>query len=98
MHVEQKRLAVLDEAVGVLEIGLALADGLDLGSAQGDAGLEFLQQKVIMAGDPVVRGVALAGSHGVARPRRFRRAGAVGLNDHVAGLARHRGKSLKLSS
>jgi hypothetical protein len=38
MHVEQKRLAILDEAVGVLQVGLALADGLDLGPAQRHAG------------------------------------------------------------
>src|SRR5271157_1199532 len=41
MAVEEPEFAVLDEAVGVLEIGLAAADGFDLGSGQRDPGLEF---------------------------------------------------------
>ena len=36
--VEEEALAVLEEAVGVLEIGFAFADGFDLGAAEGDAG------------------------------------------------------------
>ena len=96
MHVEQKRFAVLDEAVGVLEVGLALADGLDLGAAQGHAGFEPLQQEVVVAGGAVVRGVALAGGDGVARPDRFLGAGSVRRNDDVAGLASHREASSNL--
>ena len=75
MQVEQKRLAVLDEAVGVFEVGLALADGFDLGPAQGHAGLELLQQKVVVAGDAIVRSVPLAAGHRVAGPGRLLRAG-----------------------
>ncbi len=71
MHVEQKRLAVLDQPVGVLQVGFALADGLDLGAAQGHAGLEFFQEKVVVAGGAILGGVALAGSHGVAGPHGF---------------------------
>ena len=55
MRVQQKGLAVLDQSVGVLEIGFALADGFDLGAAQGDAGLEFLQQEVVVAGGAIDR-------------------------------------------
>ncbi len=77
MHVQQKGFAVLDEAVGVLEIGLSFANRLDLGAAQGDAGLEFLQQKVVVAGGAVVGGIALAGGDRVARPGLFCGAGAV---------------------
>ena len=71
MNVEQKRLAVLDEAVGVFEVGLALADRLDLSAAQGHAGLESLQQEVVVAGGAVMRGVAFAGGDGIARTRSF---------------------------
>jgi hypothetical protein len=45
MHVEQKRFAVLDEAVGVFEVGLALADGLDLGAAQATPASNFSSRK-----------------------------------------------------
>ena len=78
MHVEQKRLAVLDQAVGVLEVCLALADRLDLGAAQGHAGFEPLQQKVVVAGGAVLRGIAFAGGHRIARARRFGAAEPVG--------------------
>ena len=50
MQIQQKRLAVLDQPVGVLQVGLALADGLHLGPAQRHAGLELLEQKVVVAG------------------------------------------------
>jgi hypothetical protein len=60
MQVEQKRLAVLDEAIGISKVGLALANGLDFGPAQGNAGFEFLQEKVVVAGVAVVRCVAFA--------------------------------------
>ena len=39
--IEEPEFAVLDQAVGVLEIGFAGADGLYLGSGENDAGLEF---------------------------------------------------------
>jgi len=90
MNVEQKRLAVLDETVGISQVGLAFANGLDFGAAQGDAGLEFLQQKIVMAGHSIVRGIPLAGGHGIARPNRLFGTGNVRLNDHMAGLAGHR--------
>jgi hypothetical protein len=47
---KQKRLAVLDQAVGVFQVGLALADRLHLGAAQRNSGLEFLEEKVVMPG------------------------------------------------
>ena len=43
--VEEPEFAVFDQAVGVLKIGLARADGFDLGSGERDSGLEFFQQK-----------------------------------------------------
>ena len=66
MKIEQKGFAVLDQAVGVFEVGFALADGFDLRPAQADAGLELLQQEVVMAGRAVVRRVALAAGDGIA--------------------------------
>src|SRR5271166_2568545 len=89
MHVEKKGLAVLDEAVGVLEVGLALADGLDFGPAQSNAGFKLLQQKVVVAGGSIVRGVPFSGGHGVAGPGRLLRAGAHRLNDDMTGLTSH---------
>src|ERR1700739_470792 len=65
--VKQESLAVLDDSIGVLKIGLAFTDRLDLGSAKGHAGFESVEQKVIVAGSAVDRRVALAGGDGVAR-------------------------------
>src|SRR5450432_4247899 len=66
MGIQEERLSVLDEPVGVLEVGLAFADGLDLGAAEGDAGLEAVEEEVVMRGGPVEGGVALAGRERVA--------------------------------
>src|SRR5258708_33513235 len=93
MYVEQKRLAVLDQAIGVLQIGLALADGLDLGATEGHAGLKPVQQKVVMAGGSVLRSVPLARGDRGAGPNRLLRPGTVRLYDNVAGLASHPGKT-----
>ena len=89
MNVKQKRLAVLDETVGISQVGLALANGLYLGAAEGNPCLEFLQQKIVMAGHSIVRGIPLAGGHGITRPYRLFRAGNVRLNNHMAGFASH---------
>ena len=66
VRVQQETLAILEQAVGVFEVGFAFADGLDLGAAQGDPGLEFVEQGIVVAGGPVVGGVALAGGDRVA--------------------------------
>src|SRR5579859_695454 len=88
MYVEQKSLAILDEPVGVFEVGLAFADRLDLGSAQDYARLDFIVQEVVVSGAAVVRGVPLAAGDGVARLGRF--GGRLGGgNDSMTGLARH---------
>ena len=89
MHVEQKCLAILDEAVGILQVGLPLADGLDLGPAQRHARFKLLQQKIIMAGGPIVRGVPLTRGHGVPWLGWLGGAGSGRLNNYVAGLASH---------
>ena len=64
--VEQEAFAVFEQAVGVLEVGLAFADAFDLGAAEGDAGLELVGEEVVVAGGAVEGGVALAGGDGVA--------------------------------
>ncbi len=64
--VEEEALAVLEQAVGVLEVGFAFADGFDLGAAEGDAALEAVGEEVVVAGGAVEGGVALAGGDGVA--------------------------------
>jgi hypothetical protein len=64
--VEEEGLAVFEEAVGVLEVGLAFADGLDLGAAEGDAGFDAVGEEVVEAGGAVEGGVAEAGGDGVA--------------------------------
>jgi len=46
--VEQKDFVVFDQAVGVLEVGQAGADGFDLGAGEGNSGLKFFQQEVVM--------------------------------------------------
>ena len=66
MRIQQIGFAVFDDAVSVLEIGFALADGLHLGASQRDAGFEFVQQKVVMAGGAVDGGVPLAGGYRIA--------------------------------
>src|SRR6185312_6227230 len=84
VHVQQEGFAVLEQTVGVFEVRFAFADALDLGAAEGDAGLEFVGKEVVETGGTIERGVASAGGYGVAvfgLGRRFslgRRRGRVG--------------------
>ena len=66
MRVEQEGFAILDQTIGVAQIGLAFADALDLGPAQGHSRLVAVEQKVVVTGSPVVGSVAGAGSDRVA--------------------------------
>src|SRR5271168_4710387 len=77
--VQEESLAVFEQPVGILEVGFAFADGFDFGAAEGDAGLEFVEQKVVVAGGAVNRGVALAGGDGIAGFRLFRGGWADGM-------------------
>src|SRR5690242_11887052 len=90
MHVEEKCLAVLDEAVGVAEVGLALADGLDLSAAQGDARLNSLNKKVVMGGGAILNSVSLPACNGVTRTRRFAGRCRVAGHYDMSVLARQR--------
>ena len=98
MHIQKEGFTIFDEAIGVLEIRLSFANGLDLGSSQSDSGLEFFQQEVVVAGGTVMGSVALTRGHRV--PRLGLLLGSRGVTgyDSVAGLARHGGNTLKLSS
>ena len=60
MCIQQKALPILQQAVRVLQVGLALADRLHLGPAQRHASLELIGQKIIKARRPVERGIAHA--------------------------------------
>jgi hypothetical protein len=97
MNIEQKRFAILDEAVRVFEVGLALADGLDLCPAQSHAGFKLFQKKVVVAGGAIMRGIPLTAGHRVAGPDRLLGAGSRWLNNHVTGLASHPEASLNLN-
>src|ERR1039458_3360344 len=66
VRINQPQFAVFHQAIGVFQIGPSSADGLDLGAAQGDAGLELVQQKVVVRRSPVHRRVALAAGDRIA--------------------------------
>jgi hypothetical protein len=46
--VEEPELSVLDQAVGIFEVGEASTDGFGLGSGKNHATLKFFQQEVVM--------------------------------------------------
>ena len=48
MHPAHEKLAILESAVGILEIDLPLADGFHLGARKLDARLVFILHKVVM--------------------------------------------------
>ena len=53
VHLVEEHLTVLDAAPGILQVQGALADGLDLGADQFDAGLVVLLDEVFVTGLPV---------------------------------------------
>src|ERR1700684_545076 len=67
MRIQQKGLPILDQAVGVPEIGLALADRLDLAPAQSHARLVLFEEEVVVARLAVLGRVACPGSYRIAR-------------------------------
>jgi hypothetical protein len=67
--VEQPKLAVFHQSVGILEVDLPFAGRLDLGAGEDDAGLEFLQQEVIVGGGAIAGDVAFGGLAGLGRRR-----------------------------
>lgn len=67
MGVEQKCLAVFNDSVSVLEVGLTFADRLYFRSPQRDTGLEFLEQEIVVASGAVHGGISFAGGYRFAR-------------------------------
>ena len=63
--VQEPELSVLDQAIGVLEIGLAGADGFDLGAGENDSDLEFIEQEIVVPRVPVNGGISLSGGSGL---------------------------------
>src|SRR3954451_12858709 len=98
MHIKKEGFTILHQPVGILQIRLSFANRLDLSTAQGDSGLEFLEQKVVVSSGPVMGSVALTGSHRVPWLGLLLGRRSVAGYDSVASLARHRGNTLKLSS
>ena len=56
--VEEESFAVFEEAVSVFQVGLAFADGFNLGAAESYAALEVVGEEVVEAGGAVEGGVA----------------------------------------
>jgi hypothetical protein len=63
--VEEEKLSVFDEAVGVLQVGLAVANGFDLGPAEDEAAFVTIEEKEVMGGRAIDAGVPLAAGDGI---------------------------------
>jgi hypothetical protein len=72
MRIQQKRFAVLDDSVSIFEIRLAFANRFDFGASEGDAGFEFVEQKVVMTRGAVYRSISLTGGNWFPRLRFLR--------------------------
>src|SRR6201996_2450100 len=93
MRVQQKGLAVLDQSVGVLQVGFAFTNRFDLGTAQCDPGLVFFDEKIIMAGRAIDRRIPRSGGDRVALLGFLRGSLLRASLDGVTGLPGHRRKS-----
>ena len=97
--VEEPEFAVLNQAVGVFQVGEAAADGFGLSSGKNNPALKFFQQEVVMGSDPINGGIALSGGGGLAL-RGFLCAGLGlmrGLAGHGLGFILTVGFGLRLS-
>src|ERR1017187_7301611 len=66
VRVDQPEFAILHQPVGVLEVSSPSAHRFHFGSAQGDAGFELLQQKVVVRRGAVDRSVPLSAGRRIA--------------------------------
>src|ERR1700687_982726 len=66
MAVEEPEFTILDQPVGVFEIGFAGSNGLHLGSGENNSGLEFFEQEIVVTRVPVYSGILLSGGGGLA--------------------------------
>src|ERR1700757_5162919 len=83
--IQQESLAILNDSVGVLQVSLSLADRFDFGTAECDAALVAIEEKVIMAGGAIDSGIAFSGGNWIAGLFLCR-----SLTDRMCGLAGHR--------
>ena len=81
VRVKEVDFSVFYQTVGVFQVGFAFADGFDLSTAEGNAGLKTVGQEIIVAGSAILRGVPLSRRHGITRARGAR------LNSSGNGLA-----------
>jgi len=81
-------LAILEEPVGVFEVGLSFADRLDLCAAQRDACLKAISKEVVEARRTVEGGIPVTGSHRIAVLLLDYRLGRVGYG-RIGKIARH---------
>jgi hypothetical protein len=72
MRIQQICFAVFDDSIRIFEIGLAFANGLNFGSPERDAGLELVEQKVIMRRGAIDCGVSLSSGDRFSRLRFLR--------------------------
>jgi hypothetical protein len=73
MGIEQIGLAILDNPVSILKIGLAFANRLNLSAPERNTCLKFVQQEVIMSSRAIHRGVSVAGGDRLPRLSFLRR-------------------------
>src|SRR5258708_38873678 len=66
VRIQQKALPILQQPVGILQVGLALADRLHLSPAQRNSCFELVRQKIVKARRPVERSISLARCYWVA--------------------------------
>src|SRR5271157_1420992 len=66
VRVDQPKLGVLYQTVGVLQVGASSADGFHLRASQSDPGFELLQQKVVVRSGAIDRSIALTAGGRVA--------------------------------
>ena len=78
MGIQQEAFAIFEQAVGVFEVCLALADRFDLGATEGDSALELIGEEIVEAGRAIERGVAFARCYRVAVLLLHGRLGRVG--------------------
>ena len=84
VRVQKPDFPIFHEPVRILEIGPGTTDRFDFGASQGDAGLKFFQQEIVVRSDPVYSGISLTGGRGITARVLFRI--WLGL---LAGLPRH---------
>src|SRR5271169_1527023 len=66
VSIDQPEFAIFHQSVGVFEVGAPGTNGLDFSTAQSNAGLKFLQQKVVVGGGTIDRSITQAAGRRIA--------------------------------